>query len=196
SRRRAACARHGPRARCRLPRAARTRPGAGPGDRRGPSARRRPAGQHPVDRQRGRAHRDGFHRVRYARSPGGGSPRAAALTGHPVPADTEPTHPVPAGPGRTAMFRTMLKSKIHRATVTHADLHYVGSVTVDAELMKAADLYEGEQVAIVDVTNGARLETYVITGEPGTGVIGINGAAAHLIDPGDIVILISYAMMD
>ncbi|QDQ96491.1 aspartate 1-decarboxylase [Tomitella fengzijianii] len=94
------------------------------------------------------------------------------------------------------MFRTMLKSKIHRATVTHADLHYVGSVTVDADLMKAADLYEGEQVAIVDVTNGARLETYVITGEPGSGVIGINGAAAHLIDPGDLVILISYAMMD
>lgn len=94
------------------------------------------------------------------------------------------------------MFRTMLKSKIHRATVTHADLHYVGSVTVDADLMKAADLYEGEQVAIVDVTNGARLETYVITGEPGSGTIGINGAAAHLIDPDDLVILISYAMMD
>ncbi len=94
------------------------------------------------------------------------------------------------------MFRTMLKSKIHRATVTHADLHYVGSVTVDSELMKAADLYEGEQVAIVDVTNGARLETYVIAGEPGSGVIGINGAAAHLINPGDLVILISYAMMD
>ena len=94
------------------------------------------------------------------------------------------------------MFRTMLKSKIHRATVTHADLHYVGSVTVDADLMKAADLYEGEQVAIVDINNGNRLETYVITGEPGSGVIGINGAAAHLIDPGDLVILISYAMMD
>ena len=94
------------------------------------------------------------------------------------------------------MFRTMLKSKIHRATVTHADLHYVGSVTVDADLMKADDLYEGEQVAIVDINNGNRLETYVITGEPGSGVIGINGAAAHLIDPGDLVILISYAMMD
>lgn len=94
------------------------------------------------------------------------------------------------------MFRTMLKSKIHRATVTQADLHYVGSVTVDAELMEAADLYEGEQVAIVDVTNGARLETYVITGEGGSGTIGINGAAAHLIEPGDLVILISYAMMD
>jgi len=94
------------------------------------------------------------------------------------------------------MFRTMLKSKIHRATVTQADLHYVGSVTVDAGLMEAADLYAGEQVAIVDVTNGARLETYVITGEAGSGTIGINGAAAHLIEPGDLVILISYAMMD
>ncbi|GAA2336783.1 aspartate 1-decarboxylase [Saccharopolyspora halophila] len=94
------------------------------------------------------------------------------------------------------MFRTMLKSKIHRATVTQADLHYVGSVTVDADLMEAADLLEGEQVAIVDVTNGARLETYVITGERGSGVIGINGAAAHLIEPGDIVILIAYGVMD
>ena len=94
------------------------------------------------------------------------------------------------------MFRTMLKSKIHRATVTQADLHYVGSVTVDADLMDAADLLEGEQVAIVDVTNGARLETYVITGERGTGVIGINGAAAHLIEPGDLVILIAYGVMD
>ncbi|GAA0510597.1 aspartate 1-decarboxylase [Saccharopolyspora subtropica] len=94
------------------------------------------------------------------------------------------------------MFRTMLKSKIHRATVTQADLHYVGSVTVDADLMDAADLLEGEQVAIVDVTNGARLETYVITGERGSGVIGINGAAAHLIKPGDIVILLSYGVMD
>lgn len=94
------------------------------------------------------------------------------------------------------MFRTMLKSKIHRATVTQADLHYVGSVTVDADLMDSADLLEGEQVAIVDVTNGARLETYVITGERGSGVIGINGAAAHLIEPGDLVILISYGVMD
>jgi aspartate 1-decarboxylase len=92
--------------------------------------------------------------------------------------------------------RTMLKSKIHRATVTQADLHYVGSVTIDEDLMDAADLIAGEQVAIVDVTNGARLETYVITGERGSGVIGINGAAAHLVHPGDLVILISYAMMD
>src|SRR5881227_3462589 len=94
------------------------------------------------------------------------------------------------------MFRTMLKSKIHRATVTQADLHYVGSVTVDEDLMDAADLLAGEQVAIVDITNGARLETYLIEGERGSGVLGINGAAAHLINPGDLVILISYVMMD
>lgn len=92
--------------------------------------------------------------------------------------------------------RTMLKSKIHRATVTQADLHYVGSVTVDTDLLDAADLLSGERVAIVDVTNGARLETYVIPGERGTGVLGINGAAAHLVHPGDLVILISYAQMD
>ena len=94
------------------------------------------------------------------------------------------------------MFRTMLKSKIHRATVTQADLHYVGSVTVDEDLMDAADLLAGEQVAIVDVTNGARLETYVIAGPRGSGVIGINGAAARLVHTGDLVILISYAAMD
>jgi aspartate 1-decarboxylase len=94
------------------------------------------------------------------------------------------------------MLRTMLKSKIHRATVTQADLHYVGSVTVDLDLMEAADLLAGEQVAIVAVTNGARLETYVIPGERGTGVLGINGAAAHLIHPGDLVILIAYGQMD
>jgi aspartate 1-decarboxylase len=90
----------------------------------------------------------------------------------------------------------MLKSKIHRATVTQADLHYVGSVTVDRDLMDAADLLEGEQVAIVDITNGARLETYVIPGARGSGVIGINGAAAHLVHPGDLVILMSYAQFD
>ena len=94
------------------------------------------------------------------------------------------------------MFRTMFKSKIHRATVTQADLHYVGSVTVDADLMDAADLLPGEQVHIVDITNGARLETYVIEGPRGSGVIGINGAAAHLVHPGDLVILISYAQVD
>jgi len=94
------------------------------------------------------------------------------------------------------MVRTMLKSKIHRATVTQADLHYVGSVTIDLDLLEAADLLPGEQVAIVDVTNGARLETYVIPGERGSGVIGINGAAAHLVHPGDLVILISYAQLE
>jgi len=93
------------------------------------------------------------------------------------------------------MYRTMLKSKIHRATVTQADVHYVGSVTIDRDLMQAADLLAGEQVAIVDVTNGARLETYAIEGEPGSGVIGINGAAAHLMHPGDLVIIISYHML-
>ena len=94
------------------------------------------------------------------------------------------------------MFRTMLKSKIHRATVTQADLHYVGSVTVDEDLMDAADLLAGERVSIVDVTNGARLETYVIPGERGSGVLGINGAAAHLVQHGDLVILIAYGLMD
>jgi len=88
-----------------------------------------------------------------------------------------------------------MKSKIHRATVTQADLDYVGSVTLDAALMEAADLLEGEQVAIVDITNGARIETYVIPGERGSGVIGINGAAAHLVHPGDLVIIMSYAMV-
>jgi aspartate 1-decarboxylase len=95
----------------------------------------------------------------------------------------------------SGMYRTMLKSKIHRATVTQADVHYVGSVTIDQDLMEAADLLPGEQVAIVDVTNGARLETYVIAGESGSGVIGINGAAAHLIHPGDLVIIISYVAL-
>jgi aspartate 1-decarboxylase len=90
------------------------------------------------------------------------------------------------------MFRTMLKSKLHRATVTQADLHYVGSVTIDEDLMDAADLLPGEQVAIVDINNGSRLETYVIAGPRGSGVIGINGAAARLVHEGDLVIIISY----
>src|ERR671921_494662 len=90
----------------------------------------------------------------------------------------------------------MLKSKIHRATVTQADLHYVGSVTIDADLLDAADLLPGEKVAIVDVDNGARLETYLIAGERGSGVVGVNGAAAHLVKPGDLVIIISYAVLD
>ncbi|GAA2405579.1 aspartate 1-decarboxylase [Actinomadura vinacea] len=93
------------------------------------------------------------------------------------------------------MFRTMFKSKIHRATVTQADLHYVGSLTIDQDLMDAADLLPGEQVQVVDIDNGARLETYLIAGERGSGVIGINGAAARLVQPGDLVIIISYAAM-
>lgn len=94
------------------------------------------------------------------------------------------------------MLRTMMKSKIHRATVTQADLHYVGSVTVDEDLLDAADLLPGELVHIVDIDNGARLETYTIAGERGTGVIGINGAAARLVHPGDLVILIAYGQME
>ena len=94
------------------------------------------------------------------------------------------------------MMRIMMKSKIHRATVTQADLHYVGSITIDADLLDAADLVEGEQVAIVDITNGARLETYVIAAPRGSGTIGINGAAARLVHAGDLVIIISYGMFD
>jgi len=94
------------------------------------------------------------------------------------------------------MRRIMMKSKIHRATVTQADLDYVGSVTVDRDLMETADLLPNEKVQIVDNDNGNRIETYVIEGERGSGVIGINGAAARLVHPGDTVILISYAEMD
>ncbi|OZC62899.1 aspartate 1-decarboxylase [Rhodococcus sp. 15-725-2-2b] len=94
------------------------------------------------------------------------------------------------------MHRTMLGGKIHRATVTHADLHYVGSITIDSTLMHAADLIEGEQVHVVDITNGARLVTYVIEGHPGSGVIGINGAAAHLVSPGDLVIIMSFRQVE
>ncbi|TXL57923.1 aspartate 1-decarboxylase [Aeromicrobium terrae] len=94
------------------------------------------------------------------------------------------------------MLRTMMKSKIHRATVTQADLHYVGSVTVDEDLLDAANLLPGELVHIVDIDNGARLETYTIAGERGSGVIGINGAAARLVHPGDLVILIGYGQME
>jgi len=94
------------------------------------------------------------------------------------------------------MLRTMMKSKIHRATITQADLHYVGSITVDEELLEASDLLPGELVHVLDITNGARLETYTIAGERGSGIIGINGAAARLVQPGDLVILIGYAQMD
>jgi aspartate 1-decarboxylase len=90
------------------------------------------------------------------------------------------------------MRRRMMKSKVHRATVTDANLHYVGSITVDRDLMDLADLREYEQVAVVDVDNGARLETYVIEGARGSGDICLNGAAARLVSPGDRVIIISY----
>ena len=90
----------------------------------------------------------------------------------------------------------MLKSRIHRATVTEADLHYEGSITIDEDLMEAADLLEYEKVAIFDITNGNRLETYVIRGERGSGVIGINGAAAHLVHVGDLIIIVGYAAVE
>jgi aspartate 1-decarboxylase len=90
----------------------------------------------------------------------------------------------------------MLGGKIHRATVTQADLHYVGSITIDGALMRAADLVEGEQVHVVDVNNGARLITYAIEGPAGSGVIGINGAAAHLVNPGDLVIIMSFRQVE
>ncbi|CAM3044094.1 aspartate 1-decarboxylase [Skermania piniformis] len=94
------------------------------------------------------------------------------------------------------MLRTMLGGKIHRATVTQADLDYVGSITIDRTLLLAADVIEGEQVQVVDLTNGSRLTTYAIEGEADSGVIGINGAAAHLIDPGDMVIIMSFRQVD
>jgi aspartate 1-decarboxylase len=89
----------------------------------------------------------------------------------------------------------MLKSKIHRARVVQADLHYVGSITIDRTLMEAAGLLAGEKVDVVDINNGARLSTYVIEGPPDSGVIGINGAAARLISPEDLVIIIGYATL-
>src|SRR5260370_19857791 len=95
--------------------------------------------------------------------------------------------------GGADMQRTMLKSKIHRATVTDSDLHYVGSITIDPELLEAADIKEFEQVAVVDVNNGARFETYTIAGERGSGDMKVNGAAARLVHRGDTIIVISYA---
>ncbi len=91
------------------------------------------------------------------------------------------------------MQRTMLKSKIHRATVTDCDLHYVGSITIDPDLLEAADILEHEQVHVVDIDNGARLQTYTIAGERGSGEMKVNGAAARLVHRGDKVIVISYA---
>ena len=94
------------------------------------------------------------------------------------------------------MQRTMLKSKIHRATVTDSDLHYVGSITIDPELLEAADILEHEQVHVVDVDNGARFETYTIAGERGSGEMKVNGAAARLVHRGDTIIVISYAQYE
>ncbi|WP_062350150.1 aspartate 1-decarboxylase [Herbidospora yilanensis] len=93
------------------------------------------------------------------------------------------------------MLRTMLTAKIHRATVTQADLHYVGSLTVDEDLLDAAGLLAGEQVHVVDIDNGARLVTYTIPGPRGSGIIGVNGAAARLVSPGDLVIIIAYGQL-
>jgi aspartate 1-decarboxylase len=92
--------------------------------------------------------------------------------------------------------RTMLKSKIHRATVTHADLHYVGSITIDLDLLDAADLLPGELVSVVNINTGARFETYAIAGERSSGVVGINGAAARLAAVGDLVIVMSWASVE
>lgn len=94
------------------------------------------------------------------------------------------------------MTRTMLKCKLHRATVTEADIDYEGSITVDSDLLREADILPYEKVDIYDITNGNRLQTYAIEGEPGSGVICINGAAAHLIKPGDLVIICSYVQVD
>lgn len=94
------------------------------------------------------------------------------------------------------MQRALLGGKIHRATVTQADLHYVGSITIDRDLLEAADIVENEQVHVVDIDNGARLTTYVIEGPAGSGVIGINGAAARLVSPGDKVIIMSFKQVD
>ena len=94
------------------------------------------------------------------------------------------------------MLRQMLLGKVHRGTVTRANLHYVGSITLDPLLIQAAGFMENEKVDILDITNGARLATYVIPGEVGSGEIGINGAAAHLVHPGDLVILASYGWLD
>ena len=94
------------------------------------------------------------------------------------------------------MLRAVLKSKIHRLTVTEANLHYSGSITIDKKLLRAADILDHEKVQVVDVTNGVRLETYAICGEENSGTVCINGAAARLINEGDIIIVFSYAYMD
>lgn len=93
------------------------------------------------------------------------------------------------------MLRKMMVGKIHRATVTGAELDYVGSITIDSDLMKASGILPGQEVDVVDVTNGARLSTYTIAGEAGSGTIQLNGAAAHLVHKGDLVIIIAYGLL-
>lgn len=93
------------------------------------------------------------------------------------------------------MLIEMMKSKIHRVTVTQADLNYIGSITIDKELIDAAGILEGERVYIVNNNNGERFDTYVIAGEPGSGVICLNGAAARRAQPGDVIIIMTYALM-
>ena len=94
------------------------------------------------------------------------------------------------------MILTMLKAKIHRATVTESNLHYVGSITIDRTLMEASGILEYEKVSVVDIDNGSRFDTYVIEGDCGSGVICVNGAAARLVQPGDKVIILAYCQMD
>ncbi len=164
----------------------RRRPGLPGADRRRPG----PAARRPAARGHGTRPRRGPGRLDAPDRQPPGAPRCRRPR-------TQPPRCRHRGRRREQlMLRTMMTSKIHRATVTQADLHYVGSVTVDEDLLDAADLLAGELVHIVDITNGARLETYTIAGERGSGVIGINGAAARLVHPGDLVILIAYGQMD
>src|SRR6185369_10710957 len=121
-------------------------------------------------------------------------PRRPAV--HRRPLRTHPPDRQPFSHGGPVVRRRMMKSKIHRATVTDANLNYVGSITIDTDLMAAADLLEWEQVAIVDIDNGNRFETYVIPGAAGSGAMCLNGAAARLVHPGDRIIVISYADYD
>lgn len=93
-------------------------------------------------------------------------------------------------------MRTLLRAKIHKATITEADLNYIGSITIDEDLIEKVDIWPGERVLVVDNTNGSRLETYVIAGERGSGKICMNGAAAHLINPGDEVIIMAFEISE
>lgn len=98
--------------------------------------------------------------------------------------------------GEASVYRTLLSSKIHRVRVTHADLNYAGSISLDRDLMDAAGMVDHERVQVVDVTNGARLETYVIPAKRGSGTVQLNGAAAHLVQVDDVVIVMAYALVD